>query len=37
MRDALYDLLLARDLKILRTSDYETLSQQTIQIKRMQT
>jgi four helix bundle protein len=30
-----YQLLLGRDLKLLRPSDYETLSQQTVEIKRM--
>jgi four helix bundle protein len=32
-----YQLLLARDLKLLQPNDYETLSQQTIDIKRMLT
>ena len=32
-----YQLLLARDLKLLQTHDYEQLSQQTIEIKRMLT
>lgn len=32
-----YQLLLARDLKLLQASDYETLSQQTAEIKRMLT
>jgi four helix bundle protein len=32
-----YELLLARDLKLLQPNDYETLSQQTIEIKRMLT
>ena len=32
-----YQLLLARDLKLLHPNDYETLSQQTIEIKRMLT
>jgi four helix bundle protein len=30
-----YQLLLARDLKLLQPNDYETLSQQTVEIKRM--
>lgn len=32
-----YQLLLARDLKLLQPNDYETLSQQTVDIKRMLT
>ena len=32
-----YQLLLARDLKLLQPNDYETLSQQTVEIKRMLT
>src|SRR5438552_18710902 len=32
-----YQILLARDLKLLQTNDYETLSQQTVEIKRMLT
>jgi len=32
-----YQLLLARDLKLLQPDDYEQLSQQTIEIKRMLT
>ena len=32
-----YQLLLARDLTLLHPDDYEQLSQQTIQIKRMLT
>jgi four helix bundle protein len=32
-----YELLLARDLKLLQPNDYQTLSQQTIEIKRMLT
>ena len=32
-----YQLLLARDLKLLHPNDYETLSRQTIEIKRMLT
>jgi len=32
-----YQLLLARDLKLLQSDDYEQLSQQTIEIKRMLT
>jgi hypothetical protein len=29
-----YELLLARDLKLLHRNDYETMSQQTVEIKR---
>jgi len=32
-----YQLLLARDLKLLQTDDYERLSQQTVEVKRMLT
>src|SRR5271169_6269503 len=32
-----YELLLARDLKLLQPGDYEALSQQTVDIKRMLT
>jgi four helix bundle protein len=32
-----YALLLARDLMLLSSNDYETLSQQTVEIKRMLT
>ena len=32
-----YQLLLARDLKLIQLNDYEQLSQQTIEIKRMLT
>ena len=32
-----YELLLARDLKLLQPGDYQTLSQQTVEIKRMLT
>ena len=32
-----YELLLARDLKLLQPANYETLSQQTVEIKRMLT
>ena len=32
-----YQLLLARDLKLSQLNDYEQLSQQTIEIKRMLT
>jgi four helix bundle protein len=32
-----YQLLLARDLKLLQANDYETLSKQTVEIKRMLT
>jgi four helix bundle protein len=32
-----YQLLLARDLKLLQIADYEQLSQQTVEIKRMLT
>src|SRR3989441_5034866 len=32
-----YELLLARDLKLLQPGDYEMLSQQTVEIKRMLT
>jgi len=32
-----YELLLARDLKLIQLKDYETLSEQTVEIKRMLT
>ena len=32
-----YQLLLARDLKLIQTNDYDGLSQQTVEIKRMLT
>ncbi len=32
-----YQLLLARDLKLISASDYDTLSEQTVEIKRMLT
>ena len=32
-----YELLLARDLKLIQLKDYETLSEQTVGIKRMLT
>ena len=32
-----YQLLLARDLKLIKPDDYETLAQQTTEIKRMLT
>jgi len=32
-----YQLLLARDLKLIQLKDYETLSEQTVEIKRMLT
>ena len=32
-----YQLLLAQDLKLIQLNDYEQLSQQTIEIKRMLT
>ena len=32
-----YQLLLARDLKLIQPQDYETLSAQTVEIKRMLT
>ena len=32
-----YQLLLARDLKLIQPHDYETLSAQTVEIKRMLT
>ena len=32
-----YQILLARDLKLIQPNDYETLTQQTVEIKRMLT